>query len=447
MNRRYIFLVPAVIASLVYLNSFGGTFQFDDYNVIVNNRSVHSWSAWSHDLPHGIRPVLKFTYVLNWTSGLGLLGFHLLNLLIHVTNTIFIYFISRRLTKNLPTEAPALFTALLFAVHPVQTEAVSYISGRSASLMATFYLGSMLAYIRGSDAKEHFWSHAVSPLLFIMGILAKEIALTLPAVLLLWELAFGERKRFAALFKKQIIHWGLFAATTFFLIAHPGYGTLLEYSLDIRSLKETLLSEVNGVFYLLSKLCAPSSLNIDPALPVISRWTFWLVLKAGLLLAMIYAGLVRFKRWPWLGFGILWFFIILIPTNSVIPRLDVANERQLYLSCWGLLLAIAIAASKLQGRVGRNFIYGGMAVILLGLACLTISRNTVYRSEIALWEDTTRKSPHNPRALNNLGYAYFLAGRNEDAEKAYRQALNLKPDYKPARANLVALPKNLEHYE
>jgi hypothetical protein len=305
----------------------------------------------------------------------------------------------------------------------------------------------MLAYIRGSNAQGRFWSHAVSPLLFIMGLLTKETALTLPAVLLLWELAFGERKRLAAILKKQIIHWGLLAAASFFLIAHPGYGPLLEYSFDIRGLKESLFSQINGVFYLLSKLSVPYDLNIDPDLPVISRWTFGLVLKAGLLLALIFAGLVRFKRSPWLGFGILWFFIVLIPTNSLIPRLDVANERQLYLSCWGLLLAMAIAASKLQGRVGRNFVYGGVAAIIIVLACLTISRNPVYRSEIALWEDTTRKSPHKPRAFNNLGYAYFLAGRNEDAEKAYRRALQLKPDYKAARANLEALPKKLEQNE
>ena len=443
MSKRYAPLLPAAIACLVYLNSFGGTFQFDDYNVIVNTGVVHSWSAWSHDLSHGIRPVLKFTYLLNWTSGLGLFGFHLLNLLIHALNTVFVYFISRRITKDFPSEAPALCTALLFAVHPVQTEAVAYISGRSASLMATFYLGSMLAYIRGSDAKEHFWSHGLSPALFIMGLLTKEITLTLPAVLLLWELAFGERKRLAAILKRQIIHWGLFAAASFFLIAHPGYGPLLEYSFDIRSMKETLLSQVNGIFYLLSKLVGPYRLNIDPDLPVMSGWTPLLALKAGLLLALICAGLMRFKRSPWFGFGVLLFFIVLLPTNSLIPRLDVANERQLYLSSWGLFLIVAIAAAKLQARAGKNFVYWTMAAILVVLACSTISRNQVYRSEIALWEDTARKSPHKPRAYNNLGYAYALAGRNQDAEKAYRQALRLKPDYKLARNNLESLRKNL----
>ena len=169
-----------------------------------------------------------------------------------------------------------------------------------------------------------------------------------------------------------------------------------------------------------------------------------LALKAGLLLALICAGLMRLKKWPWLGFGILWFFIVLLPTNSLIPRLDVANERQLYLSSYGIFLVAAMACAKLAVRAGKNSVYWTMAAILVVLACVTISRNQVYRSEIALWEDTARKSPHKPRAFNNLGYAYFLAGRNEDAEKAYRQALHLKPDYKPARTNLESLRKNLE---
>jgi Flp pilus assembly protein TadD len=85
-----------------------------------------------------------------------------------------------------------------------------------------------------------------------------------------------------------------------------------------------------------------------------------------------------------------------------------------------------------------------MAAVLVALAGCTISRNQVYRSEIALWEDTASKSPHKPRAFNNLGYAYALAGRNEDAAKAYRQALHLNPDYKPARVNLESLRKNLD---
>jgi hypothetical protein len=302
----------------------------------------------------------------------------------------------------------------------------------------------MLAYIRGSDDQKRFWSHAVSPILFVMGILTKETALTLPVVLLLWELAFGERKGLAAILKKQIIHWGLLAAASFFLIAHPGYGPLLEYSFDIRSMKETLLSQVNGVFYLLSKLIVPYNLNIDPDLPVMSSWTPLLALKGGLLSALICVGLVRLKRSPWLGFGILWFFIVLLPTNSLIPRLDVANERQLYLSSSGIFLIVAIACAKLAVRAGKNLVYWTMAAVLVALAGCTILRNQVYRSEIALWEDTARKSPHKPRAFNNLGYAYFLAGRNEDAEKAYRQALHLKPDYKPARNNLESLRKNLK---
>ncbi len=446
MSHRYAPLFAAAVACLVYLNSFGGTFQFDDYNVVVNNGTVGSWSAWWHDLPHGIRPILKCTYVLNSSFAFGVFGFHLLNLLIHAVNTAFVYFLARRATQEFPG-APAFWTALIFAVHPVQTEAVTYISGRSVSLMATFYLGSVLAYIRGSDTRNRFWSQGVSPLLFIGGLLTKEIALTLPVVLLLWELTFGEQKRFAAALKKQIVHWGLFAAAAFFLIAHPGYGPLLEYSFDIRGMRENLLSQVNGVFYLLGKLIAPYSLNIDPDLPVISQWSGLLALKMGVLFALMGAGLWAFRRAPWFGFGVFWFFIVLIPTNSLIPRLDVANERQLYLASWGLFLILAITCARLAMSVSRIYVFGTMAVILVLLAGLAIDRNSVYRSEIALWEDTVRKSPHKPRAFNNLGYAYALAGRHEDAAKAYLQALQLNPEYEPARANLKALPQNRERHE
>jgi protein O-mannosyl-transferase len=443
MKRRFIFLAPASIACLAYINSFWGAFQFDDYNVIVNYAVVHSWPAWFHNLSNGIRPVLKLSYLINWTCGLGLFGFHLFNLAIHAANTVLVYFLSRRIFKGYSAELPAaLCAALFFAIHPVQTESVSYICGRSTSLMAAFYFGSMLAYIRGSDDNRVFWSCVASPILFILGLFTKETALTLPLALLIWESGFGVERRFSAMLRKQSVHWVLFSVASFFLIAHPGYGRLLENCFDIRSLKETLLSQVNGIFYLLSKLIIPVNLNIDPDLPVLSRWSLSLALEAVLLFALLCIALIRFKKSPWIGFGILWFFLILLPTNSFIPRLDVANERQLYMSSWGLFLIVAIAFIRLQTIAGARLAYGIMAAILAVLFCLTVTRNNVYRNEITFWEDVVKKSPNKPRALNNLGYAYAIASRYGEAEKAYQQALKLDPDYEPARANLKTLPRN-----
>jgi tetratricopeptide (TPR) repeat protein len=306
-------------------------------------------------------------------------------------------------------------------MHPVQTESVTYISGRSTSLMAFFYLGSILVYI---SFKKKIWLYFVSPLLFVMAMLVKETAVTLPFALLLWERNF----------KKQVVHWILLFFIVFAAIIHPNYGELLAYSFKTRSIWENLLSQINGVTYLISRLIAVWGLNIDPDLQSVSAWTPLLVVKLSLLLSCIFMGLI--KRKHWLGFGTLWFFLHLVPTNSIVPRLDIANERQLYLSIWGVSLILGIGAERL---LCQKFFWAGIIAISILLGYFTIVRNEVYKSEIALWTDTVKKSPEKPRAYNNLGYAYMLDRRYDEAEMAYLKALKLKPDYGIARNNLTTL--------
>ena len=113
-----------------------------------------------------------------------------------------------------------------------------------------------------------------------------------------------------------------------------------------------------------------------------------------------------------------------------------ANERQLYLASWGLFLAVAAVAELLREKRGARRVTAVAAVLVIALGVLTVSRNAAYRSEISLWEDTTRKSPGKARAWNNLGYAYQQAGRFRDAEVAYLGALRLDPGYALARGNL-----------
>jgi len=189
----------------------------------------------------------------------------------------------------------------------------------------------------------------------------------------------------------------------------------------------------------LSRLLLPHALNIDPDLPVFSGWAPALLPEALLLVTLLAAGFLGIKKRSPAGFGVLWFFLHLVPTNSFIPRLDVANERQLYLASWGLFLALATGADFLRERWGARWITVTFAVLVIALGALTVSRNAVYRSEIALWEDTVRKSPGKARVRNNLGYAYDQAGRIRDAEAAYLQALAIDPGYALARGNLKGL--------
>jgi tetratricopeptide (TPR) repeat protein len=128
---------------------------------------------------------------------------------------------------------------------------------------------------------------------------------------------------------------------------------------------------------------------------------------------------------------VLWFFLQLAPTNSIVPRLDVANDRQLYLASWGLFLALSI-----QLRYLPNFAFAGLVMLF---AATSILRQLDYRSEIALWESSVALSPWNARGHNNLGYAYQQAGRVQDARREYQAALVLDPGYAKARLNLRSL--------
>jgi len=430
-------LVGAVV--VFYLNSFLGVFQFDDYNVIVDNGGVHTWGAYLAGLPRGIRPLLKFTYTLNWTSGLGLLGFHLVNVGLHAANAVMLFFLASRVGGPSVSGFAALLPALLFAVHPAQAEAVTYISGRSVSLMAFFYLGSLLAYLRGRERGSRLLLYLASPLLFLLAVASKEVALTLPFAMVLCEAARREKDGWRKTLRAQAVHWGLLAALAVVLLAHPGYGRLLEACFDIRGAGANLLTQVHGIGYLLSRLVMPHAMNIDPDLPVFSPGSPVPFPESLLLAALVAAGIFGLKNRSMAGFGILWFFLHLLPTNSFIPRLDVANDRQLYLASWGLFLAVAAGADLLRGKWGARWVTAVATVLILALGGLTVSRNTLYRSEVALWEDTARTSPGKARAWNNLGYAYQQAGRLRDAEAAYLRALQVDPGYALARGNLREL--------
>ncbi|MBP2689441.1 MAG: Tetratricopeptide 2 repeat protein, partial [Deltaproteobacteria bacterium] len=268
MKRFYPVLLLVGTVVVFYLNSFRGVFQFDDYNVIVDNGGVHTWGAYLAGIPRGIRPLLKFTYTLNWTSGLGLFGFHLVNVGLHAANAVMLFFLASRIVGPSVSRFTALLPALLFAVHPVQTEAVTYISGRSASLMAFFYLGSLLAYLRGRERGSRLLLYLASPLLFLLAFASKEVALTLPFAMIFCEAARRASDGWKEALRAQAVHWGLLAALAVFLLAHAGYGRLLEACFDIRGAAANLLTQVHGIGYLLSRLVMPHALNIDPDLPV-----------------------------------------------------------------------------------------------------------------------------------------------------------------------------------
>jgi tetratricopeptide (TPR) repeat protein len=411
-------LAVAALAVAAYLPSLAGVFHFDDYNVIVNYPTVHSWDALLERAGGGVRPLLKASYTLNWTLGFG---FSLFNIAVHALNAALLFLIGNHLFRD---RRAAFAAALLFALHPAATEAVTYISGRSSSLMAVFYLGALLAYLRGAH-----W--AVSAALFVCAVATRETAVTLPAALLLCELCRSERPGWREIVRRQGPHWALLAAAGLFVLFNQRYFDLVAYGYGERSLGDNLVTQVGGISYLVLRLVSLSGYNIDPALPTLTALTPTLALQAFLLFTLLILGIANLRARPWIAFGVLWFFLQLAPTNSIVPRLDVANDRQLYLASWGLFLSLCIQL--------RNLPTAAFAGMVLLFAATSIARQLDYRSEIALWESSVALAPWNARGHNNLGYAYQLAGRTGDARREYHAALLFDPHHQKTRFNLMFL--------
>jgi len=427
-------LIGALLA--VYGGALRAPFQFDDWNVIVLNPAVHGLRVWWESMP-GIRPLLKLSYSLSWSAGLGAAGFRAVNLSCHAAAALMLYCLCRRWGEGLGVArhrvgAVAFTAALCFALHPAQTEAVTYISGRSVSLMAVAYLGALLTYAPGAGG----WRRLLSPLLFLAALFTKETAWTLPFALLLAEAAVRRgawRERLAAL----AWHWAALALAACAMLAVPGYRRLLAGSLAVRGPAANLLVQIGGQFYLFTRPLLALGLNIDPELPAAPAFDLPLALQASALALLLLAGFHQLRRRPWLGFGILWAFLHLLPTNSLLPREDVANDRQLYLALAGPALALAAA---LWRHLPPRAAVLATALLALGLGGATALRNLDYRTEVSLWQATVRSSPTKARAWNNLGYAYQQAGQPEAARAAYLRALSLDPHHLKARINLEFLP-------
>lgn len=456
MTRREI--APAALAVVaavlaVYLPALDASFQFDDFNVVVRDARVQSLGAWAASMP-GIRPLLKLSYALNHELGAGVRGFRAVNVLIHAGNALLVLALLRRraLAQGLcesRARAVALIAALLFALHPLQTEAVTYVSGRSSSLVALCSLGALLAWLRSFDASAHAAGWRVLTLLLVVAAFAvKETAVALPLAFVAWAWTLPHtdaganavlRRQLQSLLPVAIVCLGV---ATLLACITP-YGDLLRASLGVRDPWQNLLTQSHAVPYLLGKLVCIDQLNADPDLAPV------LVLDAGtglrllLLAATLLTALAGRRYWPSFGFAVLWCGLWLLPTNSIFAREDIANDRQLYTALIGpaFLLAVLMVrgAEALHGRLppptARAIAIIVAAVLCGSLGAATVDRNRVYRSEVSYWQDAARRSPGKARTANNLGYAYALVCRDAAALAEFARAAALDPADSRARVN------------
>lgn len=456
MNSRLplliLWIVLCVVTVAVYFGAFVGTFHYDDSLTILENPHLESRQTFLGHLDHMVRPVLYATFLLDRSLyGVMPTGYHLLNLLLHLGSGLLVYRILISAVWEQPSSVP-FWTSLLFLIHPITTETVTYISGRASGLMAFFYLLAFFFYIKASEQQENvkrrrlFLLGAVASFLFSIG--SKETAVTLPMMLLLWDIWIRRLNGPALRATIRSYHspfWVVFVFAAAWAYSHPHYTALAQFSVQIRPFWDNVLTESHAMAYAMLLFFTPWKQNFDHDLPVFHSLAQWpLPLDLLFLSAMAAGAFFARRRVPVVAFGLAWFFIQLLPT-SLIPRNDLLSERNLYLPVIGLLLAIVSLGSHLvqwlQVIVRRPALVRiGSAVLatalIVTLCFFTYQRNLLYRDRVLLWSDAVAKSPNKARPHNNLGYAYALRDDWDRAIEEFRTAARLDPDFLVAQQNL-----------
>jgi protein O-mannosyl-transferase len=491
-NRYAYILLILVVGILAYSNTLHVPFVLDDKSSIVENHVIKSLPGFSSDsagLSYNPRRFFGYlSFALNYRfGGLDVTGYHLFNLAVHLVTSILVYFFCFLTLKTpflrnsrLYERAPliCLVAALLFVSHPVQTQAVTYISQRVASMATMFYVLAMTLYARArllQDSLRKTLSWKVLSLFLcsivsvILAMMTKEIAFTLPVMLALYESFFFS----GSIRKKLVILLPIMLTIVIIPLMLLGTHEPLGNLLSDMDLKLNAASELSRGTYLLTQLCVittyirllflPINQNLDYAYPIYHSLFTSRVFCSFLFLAGLMATatilFIRSRRGSdpalrLVAFGIFWFFITLSVESSVIPITDVIFEHRLYLPSLGAFTAIAIALALITRRYRTKVLAAGVLVVVALLSVATWKRNQVWGNEVTLWQDTVSKSPGKDRPHNNLGEGLRRQGRLAEAVKAVKTALTINPDSSEAQSNLGAAyldrgerEKALEHLQ
>ncbi len=465
MRKNSFFCLLIIILSLLaYSNSFKTSFHHDDFHTIVRNPFVKEPSKipqffTKHQMVSGIysevsssyRPLWMVSFALNHSmGGLNVFGYHVVNFFLHIFCCILVYFITLYIFRfaDPPTEANsfryqlvALFAALVFGLHPVQTESVTYITGRSSSMVALFFLASFLSYMQYSLNKSIRYL-ILSSLAYACALMVKETAITLLAIVVLFNFMFLHGRTLKNRFLSLLPY---FLLTVLYLITRIYLFGSLQYSAQpVRSLHDNLLSQTRAWIHYLGTLILPLNLNVDYDFPVSHSIMEGQVILSIFLLAALSLLIWKLSKSNRLvGFFALWFAITLLPTNSVVAIEDLVCDRWLYLSSVGYAVLLALAAEwvfqkriKTVGRPGKIifFFFCSLVIELYGVS--TLLRNFDWTNQRTLWEDAVAKSPGKARPYVGLGLALLLENRLEEAAQKFQQAIAFDPRAGQAYLNL-----------
>jgi tetratricopeptide (TPR) repeat protein len=456
--RRILLAVLLAATGIVYLPGLDGDFLFDDTAILASpfvqaplDQPLSAWCSVA-------RPVTELTFALNRSAaGTDTRGWHLTSVALHACAALLAWLFVRRTLARAgfsDPDLPAIAAAGIFALHPLQSESVAYLSQRAEVLSSALYLAAFLLLLARDEARAPPRRHALLAgawLAQALGALAKPIVATLPAAWLLHAaiLPTAGEEGLGAL---QRVRRRLAAAAPLFALSlasalrefrsfagsdHAGFGVP-----GVSPLRY-LATQLQVIPTYLGLAVWPSGQSVDRDFPLSSGAGDPRTVAGALFLVLVAAATVASLRRVGRAngdvaapakaacFGILFFFLALVPTSSVVPLADPFAEHRVYLPLLGLATALAAGGTwgvrrlTARGRILAAVI-AGVALLALGIA--TARRAAVWTSHVALWTDAAEKSPHKARCHLNLGAALFLERRYDEALAAFRRAQALRGD-------------------
>jgi 4-amino-4-deoxy-L-arabinose transferase-like glycosyltransferase len=436
---RWAPLLIAVLGALAYANSFRGQFMLDDDRSIGD--AVEALRApWGpngvfHATPFVTRPVVGLTLAASYRlSGLATWGYHLVNIAIHLLAALFLWAMVRRSAQkvlgqeNRSADALALIIALLWTVHPLQTQSVTYIIQRTEALAGLFCLLTLWCVARA--ALGH-WGWAVAALVACaLGMGTKQVMVSAPFVVLLYDRTFLAGSFGEAWRRRWRLHLGLFATLSIVALSTHFAPTTTGAGFGAATISPWAYARTQPqviLHYL--RLCLwPHPQCLDDMWPVANQISE--ILPGALVIAAALAAtLWALVRRPVLGFLGASFFLFLAPSSSFIPIEDLAFEHRMYLALAPViaLVVLAMRAHLADVRHGRKWAVALAVLAVLACTGRTWARNRDYHHPLRMWGAVVAQRPWNFRAHNNLGLGFRGLGLHEEAEQQFREAMRMCP--------------------
>lgn len=426
-----------VLGFLIYSNTFHASFHFDDdWSIVRNPGMLNAFDLGFLWKAYGLRFFTYFTLALNYHFGqLDVFGYHLVNISIHIVASILAFFFlyltaqtpwMKRNPLSLPAFWVAFGGALLFLSHPIQTQAVTYIVQRAASLATLLYVSTMVCYIQWR-LKKNLLFYGLAILSGCLAMLSKEIAVTLPFALLLYEFFFFDREeRKSSRIALWIIPFFLLLLLFIPLLNYYKVFETANLPTESQALSrgQYLLTQFRVIVTYTRLLFLPLHQTLDYHFPLSRTLGDPATFLSFLFLAgILFSAVALFKRFRLLSFGIFWFFLTLSVESSIIPLRDVIFEHRVYLPMVGFCF---VFCGVLCGWIKDAKIWGILLIVVMtALSCLTYRRNAVWLTEFTLWGDVIQKEPQNERGYDRIGIALQKQNQYEEAIKYHLKAYEL----------------------